>query len=103
MYINYVWHERSKNVKIDFENESLTIFKNSNYQVIDSKNIERVEFYLSTSNYKSLMRYFEYMKFITKDNKEYIVTSFMLDHSTFENMFRNVKKTKKMSDRVFLP
>ena len=103
MYINYVWHERSKNVKIDFKNETLTIFKNPDYQVIDSKNIEQIEFYLSTSNYRSLMRHFEYAKFITKDNKEYIVTSFIIDLSVFENIFNNVKKTKKLSDIIFLP
>ncbi len=102
IYIKYVLNEWRKNVKVDFKNETLTIFKNSNYHVIDSKNIERIEFYLSTSNYKSLMRYFEYVKFITNDNKEYVVTSLILDYSIFENMFKNVKKTKMLSDIIFL-
>ena len=102
MYITYVSHERNKIVKIDTENETLTFSKNSNQNIIDSKNIERVELYLSTSNYRSLLRYFEYVKIITKDNKEYIITNFILNCSIFEKLFENVKKTKKLSDKIFL-
>ncbi|GAA4058751.1 hypothetical protein GCM10022388_26840 [Flavobacterium chungnamense] len=102
MYITYVSNERNKIVKIDTENETLTFSKNSKQNIIDSKNIERVELYLSTSNYRSLLRYFEYVKIITKDNKEYIITSFILNCSIFENLFENVKKTKKLSDKIFL-
>jgi hypothetical protein len=102
MYITYVSHERNKIVKIDTENETLMFSKNSNQNIINSKNIERVEMYLSTSNYKSLIRYFEYVKIITKDNEEFIITNFILDCSTFENLFENVKKTKKLSDKIFL-
>jgi hypothetical protein len=49
------------------------------------------------------MRYFGYIKLITIDEKELIITNFTLDYSIIENMFNDCKKIKKTNDIIYLP
>ncbi|WP_396155849.1 hypothetical protein, partial [Flavobacterium macrobrachii] len=99
----YILNDIKTSIKIDFENEILKINKNSNSYILNSKNIKLIEFHLSSSDYKSLMRYFGYIKLITIDEKELIITNFTLDYSIIENMFNDCKKIKKTNDIIYLP
>lgn len=103
IFISYILNDIKTSIKIDFENEILKINKNSNSYILNSKNIKLIEFHLSSNDYKSLMRYFGYIKLITIDEKELIITNFTLDYSIIENMFNDCKKIKKTNDIIYLP
>lgn len=103
LYITYSLHDLKTKVKLNLENKSFSIMKGSKHYEINSKNIQKIELNLSTSNYRSLYRYFEYSKFKTSGGEELLITTFILNHNIIENMFDNVKKIKITSDIVFLP
>ena len=103
LYVKYLLHERNTKIKIDFENETITMFKNSTYYVFDSQNLKSIEFHLSTKHYKNLLRYYGYTKLYSTDGKEFIITNFILNYRLIENMFNSVKKIKKLAEVIYLP
>jgi len=89
LYVKYLLHERNTKIKIDYENETITILENSTYYVLNSENLKSIEFYLSTKHYKNLLRYYGYTKLYSTDGKEFIITNFILNYRLIENMFNN--------------
>jgi hypothetical protein len=102
-YAKYLWYEKNTRIEIDYENEIITIVKNSCPSILNSENLESIEFHLSTKHYKNLLRYFGYTKLFSQDGREFIITNFVLDHTLIENMFNSVKKIKKLNEIIYLP
>ena len=103
LYVKYLLHERKTKIKIDYDNETITMFENSTYFILTSENIKSIEFHLSTKHYKNLLRYYGYTKLNSTDGKEFIITNFILNYRLIENMFNSVKKIKKLNEIIYLP
>lgn len=97
IFYKYVQNEKDRKITIDFENKNISILENREFNILDSNNLKLIEFNCSTLNSKNLLSEYDFVKFYTSDEREFIITNIIINSSKIDKLFPSIKRTVKFN------